>query len=341
MENESPDSSANMPWNKYRIAIISTISGLAGIYLFCGCGGCILGQFQKSEVSVESHGEVQENNGPVSVVVTTAPIPPIKKEPPAAPFKYTVIKKEEFKSQNKLFLKLETTNEVAKKATEEELVQLWEHLDPATFGDYRVCISISTPVPGVAPWAVIIRDPIVNGHRNVVVRILADGIDAEPYCFMNEIDRSKGKQKRMIVALPMLNRLHEILTRRGWRMQERSVTRYTTHWISVDGAVHDLQISPEVVSLQTLGREDDTAFLDTVELVFQELGIADELKEKLFSVIGSPEYMRDIPGEKMAMWRWELDDLLIDYSHRPKVCHNLRVEYKFEKRNPRSKSPVP
>ena len=240
-----------------------------------------------------------------------------------APFEYKLISKEEMTHTwgPQVVVKLETTTEVAKKATKDDLRELWQQMAP-TLGDHRVFLYIETPIPGASPWAVISRINM-DGTWKVDITIYEYAIDAEPHYFVNQIDRSVEFQSAMIVTLPMLNRLNEQLVRRGWNVEHRQEDFYSARWKEgIQSA--SVTVMPEGIDLNVLLADGNT-FPDTVDIVFAELGIADEVKKNLYSVIGSPKYMRVAPGEP-AQWSWTIDGIEVTYLRLPKI-DQLMSEY--------------
>ena len=240
-----------------------------------------------------------------------------------APFEYKLISKEEMTHTwgPQVVVKLETTTEVAKNATKDDLRELWQQMAP-TLGDRRVFLYIETPIPGASPWAVISRIN-TDGTWKVDITIYEYAIDAEPHYFVNQIDRSVESQSAMIVTLPMLNRLNEQLVRRGRNVEHRQEDFYSARWEEgIQSA--SVTVMPEGIDLNVLLADGNT-FPDTVDIVFAELGIADEVKKNLYSVIGSPKYMRVAPGEP-AQWSWTIDGIEVTYLRLPKI-DQLMSEY--------------
>lgn len=244
-------------------------------------------------------------------------------QPPNAPFEYKLVSKEEMMHTwgPQVVVNLETTNEVARNATKDDLRELWQQLAP-TLGDRRVFLYINTPVPGASPWAVISRIK-TDDEWKLDMQTHEYGIDAEPYQFVNEIDRSVQNQRAMIVTLPMVNRLNEQLVRRGWTVKERQEDFYSAESKTGIQSV-SVTLTPEGIDIYTFGAHGNT-FADAVDLVFTDLGIADELKKQLYSVIGSPEYLRVAPGEP-ARWTWTFGEIEVTYIRLPRI-DNLSAGY--------------
>jgi len=209
---------------------------------------------------------------------------------------------------------LETTNDVAKKATEDDLRELWRQLAP-TLGDRRVFLRLKTPVPGAAPWAVITRLNM-DGEWEVDITIHEYGIDAEPYCFVNQIDRAVPNEAAMIVTLPAVNWLNEELVRLGWEVKLRKEDFFKAELRSLIQSV-SVTLTPEEIYIYAFRAEGNT-FIDTVDLIFSEFGIAHEVKNKLYSVIGGPEYLRVAPGEP-ARWSWKIGEIRVTYIRLPGI----------------------
>lgn len=324
---------------------------------------------------------------------------------PDAPFEYKLVSKQEMQHAwgPQVVLDLETTNEVARNVTKDDLSELWQQMGPV-LGDQRVFLSLRTPVPGAGPWAVISRIK-TDGEWEVNITMYPSGIDAEPYHFVNEIDRSVANQRAMLVTLPMVNRLNEQLVRRGWTVKERTESFYSAesrrgiqsvsitltpesidiHAVFADGNMFSdavdlvftdlrvdavkavkaetpgpIPVSPWGASMDaaTASNEEEDAFHrskvktpgplpvspwgapmdaatenDEKEDVFQHLtevataggDTADELKQELFSVIGSPDYLRAAPG-KPAQWTWTFGKMEVTYVRLPQI-DNLSARY--------------
>src|SRR4051812_2181999 len=75
-----------------------------------------------------------------------------------SPFEYRIVEKDDspHSAGAQSVLMVETTNEVAKKASEDDLRRFWQHISP-TLGDVRVLIRLRTPVPGALPWGIVKR----------------------------------------------------------------------------------------------------------------------------------------------------------------------------------------
>lgn len=248
-----------------------------------------------------------------------------------APFEYTVVSKEEKKYSwfgadwSNVVVKLETTQEVANKATEGDLRQLWKHMAP-TLGNHNVYVYIRTRVPGVDPWARITRVlnmSIVDGEWKAEWKfetvVNESAIDEDPFYFVDEIDHRIEYQRRWFVSLPMVNRLNEELVRRGWKVKHRSENLYVVERAGMIQPEVSVTLGPDMVDIEARDAGGNS-FLDTVELVFGELGIADEVKKRLYSVIGSPKYLRvaqDKPSS-WPVWSWTIGDIEVTYMRFPK-----------------------
>jgi len=236
------------------------------------------------------------------------------------PFDYRTISKKQKDTWGHLVtLELETTNEVAKKATEDDLRRLWQHIEPSLGDRCAVNVSLRTPVPEASPWALINRLNTKMDHSGewkVSIEIYKNcwTIDAVPFCFFNQIDRSVQGQKMMIVTLPVVNRVNEQLIRRGWQVEDRSERRFCARSNGVGHQSVSVTLTPESVSINvtTFSLAEGNTFMDTVDIVFGELGIADELKDRLYSVIGSPEYLRAASGEH-ASWTFRIGEIRVMY----------------------------
>lgn len=241
-----------------------------------------------------------------------------------APFEYTLVCKDERSYGNgpQVVTDLETTNEVARNATKDDLRELWQHMAP-TLGDRRASLRLKTPVPGVGWWAIIRRTKPFGGEWEVKIEFYPGGIDAEPYHFVNEIDRSAPNQFAMIVTLPMVNLINEKLVRRGWSFKRRSESLFLAESKRGTQSV-EVTVTPEGMHVDTFLAEGNT-FSDTVELLATELGIASEMKKKLYSVIGSPEYCRAGSGEP-AQWSWTFGNVEVTYRHL-RLTDNLWARY--------------
>ncbi len=233
-----------------------------------------------------------------------------------APFKYHLVSKKEMLLTwgPQIVVNLETTNEVAKNATKEDLWELWQHMAP-TLGDRRIFLYLKTPVPGALPWAVISRIK-TDAEWELDIAIYEYGIDAEPYYFVNEIDRSIQNQRAMIVTLPMVNRLNEQLVLRGWNVKERQEDFYSAEYKRGFQSI-SITLTPERIDIYIF-KAGGNIFPDTVDLVFTSLGIAEELKKRLYSVIGSPEYIRVKPGEPVQ-WTWSFGEIEVIYTRFPQI----------------------
>lgn len=127
----------------------------------------------------------------------------------------------------------------------------------------------------------------------------------------------------MIVTLPMVNHLNEKLVRHGWTLEQRDENYYSAKLRTGIQSV-SVTLTPETIDVYALLAEGNT-FTDTVDLVFAELGIASGLKKELYSVIGSPEYVRVAPG-KPQQWTWTFGEIEVTYIRLPSI-DNLRAGY--------------
>jgi hypothetical protein len=227
-------------------------------------------------------------------------------------------------------LQIETTNEAAKKTTEDDLRRFWEHISP-TVGDRRAFIRISTPVPGDMPWANINRVNL-TGQWELEIQKNEFGVDAEPYYFMDKIDRTKSYQQSMVLTLPVVNRIVERLKESGWNETYRSedLVKFTLEGVGLESFTVDLM--PGGISLQAWHKEDSEIFA-AVDLLTRELGVGSAIKDKMQSVIGSPEYFR---GNRngVGVWIWRIGDYDVMYTHhehgRKQSIDSVSIDYKSE-----------
>lgn len=239
------------------------------------------------------------------------------------PFAYEVIDVQEVVDDwgPGVTVELQTTNDVAKRATEDDLRKLWQYLAP-TFGKRRVFLRLRTSVPGAWPWAMISRIK-TDSEWEIDYSIHEHGIDAEPYHFVNEIDRSAPNQAYMIVTLPVLNRIQEQLLRQGWSVKSRQEDFFSAE-LNRGVQSCSLTLTPEGIDIDTFHATGNT-FIDTVVTVFGEFGIGNEVRAKLYSVIGSPDYTRVAPA-KPAKWAWKVGEMEITYTRLPNI-DNLSASY--------------
>ena len=247
---------------------------------------------------------------PQSQPTATAPPAPQSNE---APFAYRIVSTDE-KPHNmgpQVVVRLETTNEVAKQATLDDLKQLWRHIGP-DLGDRRVFIQLDAGVPGASLWGLITRLNL-TGKWEVNVEKFETGIDAEPYNFVDKIDRKKPNQGMMILTLPLANQIAERLKRSGWTQKYRSVDLVKLELPTAGMESFDVTLSPEGIDLQAYDKDDSELF-DVIELLTVEIGIGNEIKRKMQSVIGSPEYFRGTSNGS-AVWYWTIRDYDVSYHH--------------------------
>ena len=62
------------------------------------------------------------------------------------------------------------------------------------------------------------------------------------------------------------------------------------------------------------------------EIAFEELGIVDQLRDKLHSVVGSLKYLRVTPGSDLATWTWTIGETDVMYLRYPHL-HSLTATY--------------
>lgn len=182
------------------------------VVLFAGCGG----------------------QQPPPTAITPAPAT-VK-----SPFEYKILETDEkphFMGPQ-VALTIETSNDVAKAASEDDLRQFWEYIAP-TLGNRRVFIWLSTPVPGVMPWGGITRVNDFDGNWKLDIDLNEFGVDADPYYFVDKIDRTKPNQGAMILTLPVVNKIIERLKRDGWTIKERQ-----EDFVSAEKTTHVLEVLP-------------------------------------------------------------------------------------------------
>jgi hypothetical protein len=259
--------------------------------------------------------------GPQPQSQPTATAPPAA--PAKAPFEYRIVSTDEKPHDMgpQVVVRLETTNEVAKAATEDDLQQLWRHLGP-DLGDRRVFIKLDTGVPGASLWGHITRLNLGNGWE-VKVGKSDTGIDAEPYYFVDKIDRTKSNQGAMILTLPLVNKIIERLKLAGWTQTYRSEDLVKLELPAAGMESFDVTLSPEGITLHAWDK-DDSAIFDAIELLTGEIGIGDEIKRKMQSVIGSPEYFRGT-GNGSAVWYWTIRDYDVSYLHQEPGIDNVDI----------------
>jgi hypothetical protein len=230
-----------------------------------------------------------------------------------APFEYRVVKTDETPHfmGPQVVVRLETTNEVAKAATDDDLKQLWRHMGPG-LGDRRVFIQLHTGVPGASNWGLISRVNL-TGKWQLTFTKFQGGIDAEPYYFVDKIDRTKRNQQAMILTLPVVNRIVERLKLSGWTETYRSEDLVKLEQPAPGLESFNVTLSPEGIELDAW-HKDDLAIFDAIELLTEEFGIGDDIKRKMQSVIGSPEYFRG-NGNGVGVWYWTIRDYDVSYSH--------------------------
>ncbi|MGD9161179.1 MAG: hypothetical protein PVG39_22370 [Desulfobacteraceae bacterium] len=210
------------------------------------------------------------------------------------PVEVTDIKNTIHTGTPQVVIELETSVKVAKKMTEDDIAVFWEKIK-SSFRNKRVFLRFWTTVPGTGSWAVVTR---LNTGKDFAweenISINEYNIDPEPYYFANKIDRNIEEQNTYIVALPMVNRVDEILTRLGWDKGHRDEAFYTANVkLPFNGSkfpTASITLTPESVGIDSY-HIDINDFLSLAEMALLDLGIFPEIKEKLFSVIGSPKYI--------------------------------------------------
>jgi len=249
-----------------------------------------------------------------------------------APFAYEIVNRDETRHTMgpQVVLRLQTTNEVAKAATEDDLRQLWQHLEPE-LGDGRVFIQLDAGVPGASLWGLISRINFGNGWE-VKYEIFETGIDADPYYFVDKIDRTKPNQGAMILTLPLVNKIIERLKLAGWTEKHRSESLVGLELQGAGRELFDVTLTPEGINLHAWHKDDSEIFA-AVELLTQELGIGGEIKRTMQSVIGSPEYFRGT-NNGVAVWHWSIRGFDVSYYHTErgpkKSIDNIDIGYHSE-----------
>ena len=249
-----------------------------------------------------------------------SPQPPPNAAQPAplsskAPFKYRIIKQDDSPDgvEPRVFLLVETPLNVAKKATTEDLQQLWRHIEPTIADDCRVLIKLATDVPGTSLWGNITR---LNraGVWEVTAEKFKGEIEEVPYYFVDKIDRTKPNQGMMILTLPLANQIVERLKRSGWTQSYRSEDLVKLEQRATGMGSFDVTLSPEGITLQAWDK-DDSAIFDAIELLTEEIGIGDAIKLKMQTVVGSPEYFRGT-SNGVATWYWTIGVYEVSYLHK-------------------------
>jgi len=296
---------------------INAIASTALMVALIGCGSA---QQAPSDTSSgnEQHAPTDISNNNVE---SYAKIKQASRQ--TTPFEYKVISKEESRGLvwTEVIVWLETTNEVARNATKKDLRALLHHIVPNP-GDRQIALRLKTSVPGAMPWGVISRLN-TDGEWKVNVTIHEFGIDQEPYHFVNVIDRSVLNQRAMIVTLPVVNHANEYLIRHGWKVKQRQEKIFSAEFESGIQSVSVI-LTPESIRILA-HRANENTLTDTTDAVFSELGIANKLKNKLYSVIGSPEYVRAVSGDP-AQWSWTIGDIEVTYSRLPEM-DDISAEY--------------
>ncbi len=247
-----------------------------------------------------------------------------------APFEFKIVKTDETPHDMgpQVVVRVETTNEVAKQATTDDLKQLWRHIGPG-LGDRRVFIQLDTGVPGASLWGLVSRYNL-TGKWVVKVEKFETGIDAEPYYFADKIDRSKPNQGAMILTLPVVNQIVDRLKRVGWTQKARSESLVNLELPAAGRESFDVTLTPEGINLHAYDK-DDTAIFDAVDVLTEEIGIGNEIKRKMQSVIGSPEYFRGTDNG-VAVWHWTIGDYDVSYYHTEPGIDNVDIGRAFDER---------
>jgi hypothetical protein len=90
----------------------------------------------------------------------------------------------------------------------------------------------------------------------------------------------------------------------------------------------DVTLSPEAITVQGYDKDESELF-DVIDLLTEELGIGNEIKHKMQSVIGSPEYFRG-NGENAngySAWHWRIGDYDVSYRHREPHFDDIDIGY--------------
>lgn len=285
------------------------------LLLLAGCSG-EQAETSKSDVII---APVKAEQNPASAMAESG----------KAPFEYREVSRgeEPHFMGPQVILELETTNDVAKETTEDDLGQFWEHIAP-TLGNRRVFIRLKTPVPGVVPWGLITRINDFDGNWKVEIQRNEFGVDAEPYYFADKIDRSKQNQRAMILTLPVVNRIIERLKRDGWTINERQ-----EDFVSADKSGNGIgslsvTLTPEGIDLNAHRREDIEVF-DVIGLLTDDLGIGNKIKQKMQAVIGSPEYYRG-NSNGVGVWNWTIGTYDVSYYHTEPGLDDISIGYAQE-----------
>ena len=117
----------------------------------------------------------------------------------------------------------------------------------------------------------------------------------------------------MILALPLVNKIIERLKLAGWTEKHRSESLVGLEKSAAGLESFNVTLSPEGIDLQAWHKDDSEIFA-AVELLTQELGIGAEIKRKMQSVIGSPEYFRGT-SNGVGVWHWTIRDFDVSYYH--------------------------
>jgi hypothetical protein len=263
---------------------------------------------------------------------------PVASGPPAtqsvqAPFEYRITKTDETPHTMgpQVVVRLQTTNEIARAATQDDLRELWQHLSP-TLGDRRIFIQLDTGVPGASLWGLITRLNL-TGKWEVKVEKFETGIDAEPYNFVDKIDRKKPNQQAMILTLPVVNKIIERLKQAGWTQTYGSEDLVKLELPASGMESFDVTLSPEGITVQGY-QKDESELFDVIVLLTEEVGIGNEIKSKMQSVIGSPEYFRG-NGENhngYSAWHWRIGAYDVSYRHREPDFDDIDIGFGFDAR---------
>jgi hypothetical protein len=117
----------------------------------------------------------------------------------------------------------------------------------------------------------------------------------------------------MIVTLPVVNRIIERLKSFGWNETYRSEDLVKLELPAAGLESLSVTLSPESITLYAWYKDDSEVF-GAVELLTQEFGISGDIKRKMQSVIGSPEYFR---GNRngVGVWIWKIRNYEVMYTH--------------------------
>lgn len=254
------------------------------------------------------------------------------------PFAYELVKHEEKEKLRRPLhvFEFRTTVAEAKKATKEALLDIWEN-DLATKvpSETYVYASFSVPTIGATSWGMIDRLPEemfdFDSGWKVEVMINEYAVDPDPHHFVAEIDRNVTWQKTMAVSLPVANEIIESVSRFGFNVDTREVD-----FIAMRRNVgrSDIEITPNALTITgrlSLIPGSEKEFWSTVEAALRPLGLWEETRRKVRTVVGSPGYLA--AEEKAAngfQEQWEIEDFTVSFSHHTKTWNVIRIYYNSE-----------